>query len=64
MSNSALIRFREDAVIKTLAPVIPIKAGFVPNNKEKRKDSKTKSEKNTPLIYNKPIYKSKKYDLL
>jgi len=64
MSNSALIQLRQDPIIKTLAPVIPIKTGFVVNNKEKRKDSKTKPENNAPVIYNKPIYKSKKYDLL
>jgi len=34
------------------------------NNRLIRKVSKAKLEKGMPLFYNKPIYKSKKYDLL
>jgi hypothetical protein len=34
------------------------------NNKLQRKVSRAKLEKRIPLFYNKPIYKSKKYDLL
>jgi hypothetical protein len=64
MNNSAPLQKLEDITIRALAPVIPMKSVPVENYKLKRKVSKVKLEKGTPLFYDKPIYKSKKYDLL
>ena len=64
MNNSAPLQKLEDITVRFLAPVIPIKSVPIENNKKKRKVSKVKLEKRTPLFYDKPIYKSKKYDLL
>jgi hypothetical protein len=64
MNNSAPLQKLEDITIRALAPVIPLKSVPIENNKLKRKVSKVKLEKRTPLFYDKPIYKSKKYDLL
>ncbi|HET9825987.1 MAG TPA: hypothetical protein VFP87_11665 [Chitinophagaceae bacterium] len=64
MNNSAPLQSLEDKIIiRPLAPVIPMKS--VPNVNDKliRKVSKARAE-GTPLFYDKPIYKSKKYDLL
>jgi len=64
MNNSAPLQILEDITIRPLAPVIPMKSVPKESNKLKRKVSKVKLEKGMPLFYNKPIYKSKKYDLL
>ena len=64
MNKSAPLQDLEDIIVRPLAPVIPMKS--VPNENDKlgRKVSRIKLEKGTPLFYDKPIYKSKKYDLL
>jgi len=64
MNKSAPLQKLEDITIRALAPVIPMKSVPIENDKLKRKVSKVKLEKRTPLFYDKPIYKSKKYDLL
>jgi hypothetical protein len=64
MNNSAPLQNFEDITVRLLAPVIPMKSVPNENDKLKRKVSKVKLEKGTPLFYDKPIYKSKKYDLL
>jgi hypothetical protein len=64
MNKSAPLRNFEEINFRTLAPVIPMKSVPGENNKLKRKVSKVKLEEGMPLIYDKPIYKSKKYDLL
>lgn len=64
MIHSAPFQNLEDIIIRPLAPVIPMKSVPNENDKLKRKVSKAKLEKGTPLFYDKPIYKSKKYDLL
>jgi hypothetical protein len=65
MNNSTPLQKLEDITIRLpLAPVIPMKSVTKENYKLKRKVSKVKLEKGMPLFYNKPIYKSKKYDLL
>jgi hypothetical protein len=64
MNNSAPLPNLEDITIRPLAPVIPMKSVTTENDKLKRKVSRVKLEKGMPLFYNKPIYKSKKYDLL
>jgi len=64
MNNSTSFQKFEDITFRSLAPVIPMKSVTRENNKLKRKVSKVKLEKGMPLFYNKPIYKSKKHDLL
>lgn len=65
MNTSAPLQSLEDNImIRPLAPVIPMKSVPDENDKLKRKVSKVKFGKGTPLFYDKPIYKSKKYDLL
>jgi hypothetical protein len=64
MNNSAPLQNLEEITVRLLAPVIPMKSVPKDNDKVKRKVSKIKSEKGTPFFYDKPIYKSKKYDLL
>jgi hypothetical protein len=64
MNSSATIHRSREITLRPLAPVIPMKSVASENVKPKRKISKTKSEVGMPLFYNKPIYKSRKYDLL
>jgi hypothetical protein len=64
MPNSAPLQNLEDITVRTLAPVVPMISVPHENDKLGRKVSKVKLEKGTPLFYDKPIYKSKKYDLL
>jgi len=64
MNNSSPLPNLENIAIRPLAPVIPMKSITREKDKLKRKVSKVKLEKRMPLFYNKPIYKSKKYDLL
>ena len=64
MNTIAPLPNLEDITIRPLAPVIPMKSATSGNDKLKRKVSKVKLEKGLPLFYNKPIYKSKKHDLL
>lgn len=66
-NKSAPLQYTHDFTVPRLAPVISLKP--VPKEiiKPKRKVSKSKTdkeEKNLPEFYNKPIYRSKKYDLL
>ena len=64
MRTSQPIQDHEEFTNKTLAPVIPIKS--VPRKafKLERKISRVEEEKKMPLFYTKPIFKSKKHDLL
>lgn len=62
--NSAPLLKLEDITVKPLAPVIAIKSVTKENDKLKRKVSTVKLEKGLPLFYNRPIYKTKKFDLL
>ncbi len=64
MSANAPVQRMEDIVIRPWAPIIPLKSIPKETIKEKRRALKAKLEKNPPEFYNKPIYKSKKYDLL
>jgi len=65
-NESAPLQYTHDFTVPRLAPVFLLK----PISKEikpKRKVSKPKAakeEKELPEFYNKPIYRSKKYDLL
>jgi hypothetical protein len=64
MSNSLSLQHFEDITRNALAPVIPMRPVPSENHKQKRKVSKVKREEEMPLFYTKPIFKSKKYDLL
>jgi hypothetical protein len=64
MSNSQSLQNFEDITRNALAPVVPMRSVPSENNKQLRKVSKVKPEKREPLFYTKPIFKSKKYDLL
>ncbi len=64
MNNSLSIPRIEEITVRPLAPVIPIKPAVHKNNKQKRKKLNKNPVNGLPLFYNKPIYKSKKYDLL
>jgi hypothetical protein len=64
MSNSLSLQNFEDITTSALAPVIPMRSVPSENDKQIRKVSKVKGEKEVPLFYTKPIFKTKKYDLL
>ncbi|MFI5185181.1 MAG: hypothetical protein ACHQF0_00490 [Chitinophagales bacterium] len=64
MNNNSSLKQAKDIVVRPLAPVIPLKVLAKKENNKKRKVSNAKLEKSQPEFYNKPIYKSKKYDLL
>jgi hypothetical protein len=63
-NKSAPLQYRHDFTVPRLAPVISLKPISKEINKPKRKVSKPKMENELPQFYDKPIYKSKKYDLL
>ena len=63
-NKSASLQYRRDFAVARLAPVISLKPISKEIIKPKRKVSKPKTENELPQFYNKPIYKSKKYDLL
>jgi len=67
-NKSAPLQYTHDFTVPRLAPVISLKPISKEINKEiirpKRKVSKPKTESQLPQFYDKPIYKSKKYDLL
>jgi len=63
-NNSAPLQYSHDFTTPRLAPVISLKPISKAIVKPKRKISKQKPENELPQFYTKPIYKSKKYDLL
>jgi len=63
MNNSVSIKIK-DITVKQLAPVIPLRSLPKDEARQKRKVSLVKTENNQAGFYTKPIYKSKKYDLL
>jgi len=70
MNNKSVpVQYTHDFTVHRLAPVISLKPISKEINKSTRKVSKPKpktekEEKKLPEFYNKPIYRSKKYDLL
>jgi hypothetical protein len=64
MNKSASLQYTHDFTVPRLAPVISLKP--VPKEiiKPKKRVLKPKTENELPQFYDKPIYKSKKYDLL
>ena len=66
-NKSATLQYTHDFTVHRLAPVISLKPISKEINRSKGKVSKPKTEKEEkklPEFYNKPIYRSKKYDLL
>jgi len=66
-NKSAPLQYAHDFTVPRLAPVISLKPISKDIYKAKRKVSKPKTEdqeNKLPEFYNKPIYRSKKYDLL
>ena len=63
-NKSASLQYTHDFTVPRLAPVISLKPISKEVIKPKRKISKPKTEAELPQFYDKPIYKSKKYDLL
>jgi hypothetical protein len=64
MNNSATVQKLEDVTIRPLAPIVPMKSIQRMGHSEKKPVLNPKLKNNPPVIYDKPIYKSKKYDLL
>jgi hypothetical protein len=64
MNNSAPVKQLKDITVRPLAPVISLKAVVKEESKPKRKVPDRKLDNNQPQIYNKPIYRPRKYDLL
>ena len=64
MSNNVPIQRLEDITIRPLAPIVPMKSIQRGSHNEKKPVLKPKLKSYLPIIYDKPIYKSKKYDLL
>jgi hypothetical protein len=63
-NKTASLQYTHDFTVPRLAPVISLKPIAKEVNRPKKKVSKPKTEKELPHFYDKPIYKSKKYDLL
>jgi len=63
-NKSAPLQYTHDFTVPRLAPVISLKPISKEVKTTKRKVSKPKIENKLPQFYDKPIYKSKKYDLL
>jgi len=63
-NNSAPLQYSHDFTAPRLAPVILLKPISKAVSKPRKKVSKPKAENELPEFYTKPIYKSKKYDLL
>jgi len=55
---------QRNSVEPTLAPVIPLRSAPKENGRPGGKVSKIREDMNTPMFYDKPIFKTKKYDLL
>jgi hypothetical protein len=55
---------RESIESRPLAPVIKLRSAPQENSRPSRKISQFKEDLKTPLFYDKPIFRTKKYDLL
>ena len=64
MNNSAPVQLLKDITSRPLAPVIPLKTAPKQESKPKKRVPTHKLEEDRQQFYNKPIYRSKKYDLL
>jgi hypothetical protein len=66
-NKSAPIQYAHDFTVPRLAPVIllnPISKEIIKPKRKVSKPKTEKEEKKIPEFFNKPIYRSKKYDLL
>jgi hypothetical protein len=64
MNNSGSLPSRPEISLRPLAPVISMKVVSRDENRKKRKVTAPKAPESQPGFYTKPIYRSKKYDLL
>ena len=64
MTSSSPRQQQESVEMKKLASVIPLRPAARENGITGKKNSKGKKEIETPLIYSKPIFRTRKYDLL
>jgi len=64
MISSSPREYVNSADTTTLAPVIPLRSAHKENGRPVRKVSKLKEDSDLPLFYTRPIFKTKKYDLL
>jgi len=64
MNNSASRQQANNIAIRSLAPIVQLKTIPKVSNDRKKRVLETKPEIRQPVVYDKPIYKPKKYDLL
>jgi len=64
MTSSSPRQHRENVETVSLAPVIHIRSGTKENSRPVRKVSQKDEDMKLPLFYDKPIFRTKKYDLL
>jgi hypothetical protein len=64
MNTSSRLQHSHEAILRPLAPIVQLKAVRQPEPVAKKRVSKPKTAPASPGIYDKPIYKPKKYDLL
>jgi hypothetical protein len=64
MTSSLPRQQQENFEARKLAPLIPLRSAPKENRKPRRKVSKQEEDLNAPSFYTKPIFKTKKYDLL
>jgi hypothetical protein len=64
MNNRLPVQDFESVGARKPAPVIHLRSSASENQVEKRNSDGKKTEKKIPLFYTKPIFKTKKYDLL
>jgi len=64
MTSSSPRQQRESVEARILAPVIPLRSATKENSKPGKKVSKLEEDLDLPLFYTKPIFRTKKYDLL
>jgi hypothetical protein len=64
MTSSSPRQQRETVESRSLAPVIPLRSAPKENSRPSGKVSKVKQDLDMPLFYDKPIFRTKKYDLL
>jgi hypothetical protein len=64
MTSSSPRQQGENIESRALAPVIPLRSAPKENGRPSGKVSKVKEDLKLPLFYDKPIYRTKKYDLL
>jgi len=64
MTSSSPRQQQETVETRRLAPIIPLRSAPKENARTGRKPSKDKENLEMPLFYDKPIFRTRKYDLL